>query len=436
MTIAPEKKPAAPPKPKLPGPYYVACQAKRDWFGKDVQETPTVSYVWTADQFGHFGLGFQITFLLVWIAAAVGGAIGTQHPGLAAWLLNPAVAMWFALGNIMVWVVKEVFDYLRERRKATDAKSVFAFNQLEIIWNVITAVFYIALGAIVVGFAGLRPIWGVYAVLGVFLPAMGVALWWLRRKITFQQAGLSYLYRLATFPNEVPRETAEFIVDLSKPYRMNGEEFATSKHLVISGPVESGKSSLAIGIGTEFAFRMGVGRYITLIQLLQAAILHGDAGKTTVFDDGRILWPWENSDLLIVDDVDIASELILKTSGDGAQEQQAARARLTALKERVDPELLEPLKYRRTVWVLGDVHGEELKNWRGMIAFVLGVLPQNVTALELLKKIEDVVEEKKGQPQPTKAEQVAQFTAADVRAKVGNLLGASRPPAQAGPAAK
>jgi hypothetical protein len=63
-----------PPKPALPDLKYVAQQAYRDWFGKDVQETPTVSYVWTADQFGHFGLGFQITYALSWIAAILGGS--------------------------------------------------------------------------------------------------------------------------------------------------------------------------------------------------------------------------------------------------------------------------------------------------------------------------------------------------------------------------
>src|SRR5262245_33982986 len=58
--------------PHLPTIAEVSQQTYRDWFGKDVQETPTVSYVWTADQFGHFGLGFQITFLLGWIAALLG----------------------------------------------------------------------------------------------------------------------------------------------------------------------------------------------------------------------------------------------------------------------------------------------------------------------------------------------------------------------------
>ena len=128
------------PKPKLPGFAYVGQQARRDWFGKDVQETPTVSYVWTADQFGHFGLGFQITYALGWIATWLGHG-------------SPRVLVGLALANITGWVVKEVFDFLRELRKSREAKSVFQFNGKEIWWNVFTALYYIGIGALVAGAA-------------------------------------------------------------------------------------------------------------------------------------------------------------------------------------------------------------------------------------------------------------------------------------------
>src|SRR5947207_7102030 len=98
---------SAPPSdgpPVLPGPGVVVRQLYKDWFGKDVQETPTVSYVWTADQFGHFSLGFTITYLFYWIAEW-------------AW---PADRPWWtplACGglNLLIWVVKEVQDFRRER---------------------------------------------------------------------------------------------------------------------------------------------------------------------------------------------------------------------------------------------------------------------------------------------------------------------------------
>src|SRR5262249_56648949 len=126
------------------------------------------------------------------------------------------VVVGLAAANIAVWVVKEWFDYLRELRKSNEAKSVFKFNGREILWNVFTALFYIAIGAIVAGAAAINPWYGLISLVIITPFALGLAVWWLRRKITFQQAGGPYLYRLATFPNEVDRPTAEFLVEMSK----------------------------------------------------------------------------------------------------------------------------------------------------------------------------------------------------------------------------
>lgn len=231
-----------------------------------------------------------------------------------------------------------------------------------------------------------------------------LAVWWLHRKITFQQAGLPYLYRLATFPNEVDRKTAEFIVAMSKPDPA-GPVPPICKHLIISGPLESGKSSLAVGIGTEFAFRMGIGRYTTLVKLLQSVITKEGGPAHTEFNDGRILWPWETSDLLIIDDVDVISDLIPESMGDGATGRQAANLCLAALKSSIAPELLDGLKHRRTVWVLGDIPDGELARCRAMIADVIGIDPDEIKTLDLTMKVKDAL---RFRPAPSRAVQVKQ----------------------------
>ena len=122
------------PKPKLPGVREVIDQVIRDIFGKDVQDTTTFSYEWTADQFGHFALGFEITYALSWIAALLGFTGGLVYFGLA-------------LAVVLLFVVKEADDFRREWTKARDAKGIFKFNGLEIFFNIFTALFYIAIGA-------------------------------------------------------------------------------------------------------------------------------------------------------------------------------------------------------------------------------------------------------------------------------------------------
>ena len=58
--------PPALPKPKLPGVREVADQVVRDLFGKDVQDTATFSYEWTADQTAR-GKRNPTTAELTWV---------------------------------------------------------------------------------------------------------------------------------------------------------------------------------------------------------------------------------------------------------------------------------------------------------------------------------------------------------------------------------
>jgi len=390
VPVPPATVPPLPPKPKLPGVHAVIDQVIRDLFGKDVQDTATFSYEWVADQFGHFALGFEITLALSWIATLLGYNGGV-------------VGLWIGLAVVLVFVVKEADDFYREWTKARTAKSVFKFNSRELFYNTFTAVFYIALGAIVAGLGLLNPIFGLIAIPVTLIFALVLGYAWLRRKLTFQQAGLPYLYRLANFPSPIDKATAEFIVRLSKP-SPPGEPPAIADHLIIAGPLDSGKSSLAVGIGTEFAIRMGIGRYTTLAKLLQAVLKDSQWDKPE-FDDGRILWPWQTSDLLVVDDVDVLSFDIPGTTMDVETKHRIAQSRLDALKAQIPAVLQTALKYRRTVWVVGEIDDGELTRWRNLIASMISVPTDQVRTLRFHQRLQDL---DPNRPMPAAAEQVDQ----------------------------
>jgi hypothetical protein len=379
------------PKPKLPGPIDVVKQVYADLFGKDVQETATFSYEWVADQMGHFSLGFMITYLLSWIFYPTPPANSLDYFKLAGWVM-------------LVFIVKELRDFVSEWWKSRTAKSVFKFNSIEILYNVATALFYILLGSLVAGFALWNPRYGIVAVAITVPLALILGYFWLRLKITFQQAGLPYLYRLATFPSPIDKKTAQFIVELSKP-APSGEKPTLAHHLIIAGPLDSGKSSLATAIGTEFAFRLGIGCYTTLAKLLQSALRTDGNIHKAAFDDGRILWPWQNSDLLIVDDVDVLSDHIPGTPTDVSKERMIAQTRVDTLKALIPDVLQAALKYRRTVWVVGDIDDGELKHWQAMIADIIGVDPARVWTFKFAMKIEELDPQR---PRPAASEQVAQ----------------------------
>ncbi|RDJ26900.1 hypothetical protein DWF00_01605 [Bosea caraganae] len=362
----------------------VVKQLRYDWFGKDVQQTPTVSYVWTADQFGHFGLGFQITYLVGWLLAWI-------FPAMPSW----KTAVIAAVLNLALWIVKEVLDIVRERKRQGP---LFPLNSRELWWNVATALFYIGAGAIVAGAAGWSGWHAIIALLILLVPAAGLVIWWVRRKMTFQQVGLPFLFRLTNLCSKFRDADAghrETVVALSTPASVS-KSLPGIRHVVVTGAVGSGKTCLACGIGTEYAFRLGIARYTTLTKLFEsvADCLPKAASEKPLPEleeqDGRVLWPWRDVELLIVDDVDAllvepplpafdtkpyVEAAVTKRADDQAALREIVRHQLTI----VGIDSFEP---RRTVWIVSDP--QEAAAWRDTIAQSLGLAGDAAVALPII----------------------------------------------------
>src|SRR5208283_1464100 len=82
-----------------------------------------------------------------------------------------------------------------------------------------------------------------------------------------------------------------------------------------------------------------------------------------------------------------------------------AQSRLDALKAQIPPVLQTALKYRRTVWVVGEIDDGELMRWRNLIANVISVRTEQVRTLRFSKRLQDL---DPNRPMPTAAEQVDQ----------------------------
>jgi hypothetical protein len=363
----------------------VFTQVAHDSFGtKDVQNAITATYVWTTDQTGHVMYGLLPTLLLGWL-----WSLGCDYFAIReAWRIVGCVAI--ALGIFAMWRSKERQD-IRDTRKLAGKR--FHFDTADIEWNVVTAMVYFTIG-IALGLAPLIHPWLLLAAIVLAIwPAWRVAHWWLRRKLAFQQAGLPYLYRLANFtggirPEDVPivesmanlanRRVSLWKV-ITEPDPVIDIRPAHCRHLVISGPLRSGKTSLAVGIGTEFAFRLGIGRYVTASQLMQLEVGPRDPHRTSdehmEYDDGRVLWPLAACDLLIVDDVDGGLP-----NGDPPELPAIQPAQFEkAMTTRDAP--LAALGEKRTVWVLGS--SADTDDWRAVIARLMKVLPEEIGVIKL-----------------------------------------------------
>src|SRR5262249_52175580 len=144
------------------------------------------------------------TFVISWIFVVVERKWPGLVPGVDADVRN--VVTGFCVFG--VWILKEVRDLTLASRAAKRSKSDFKFNSKEIWWNVFTAWIFFAMGSIVAVLSFIDEGWALTAIPPCLIVTALVSYWWLSRKITFQQAALPYLYRLANFPNNIPDEYA------------------------------------------------------------------------------------------------------------------------------------------------------------------------------------------------------------------------------------
>ena len=367
---------------------YVLAQARQDLFGtKDVQDAITVSYVWLADQVGHITLGLVPTAILCWAFQAAWDRCLFGVCTHGAWL-RPAGMAAIAVAVLAYWYSKERTDYGDCWKRKGDQ---FPFNGGDIWWNVYTALVYFACGAIFAAAAFIGPLWLLASIALLIWPALRIVQWWLRRKIAFQQAALPFLFRLANFKSKLTSTALAACTGIANlqdrrvsyysacfgPDSMTPNAPAM-RHILLTGPLGSGKTSLAVGIGTEFAFGLGIGRYLTAAKLVQSLADTKNLPQQMENDDGRQLWPLRLCDLLIVDDLDAG----VSVPSAGALHLIHPEDFLHAMEMSNAP--LNWLGTRRSIWIIGD--SSQAAAWIATIAQVMQVDRADVLQVDLVAR--------------------------------------------------
>jgi len=342
-------------------------QAKADLWAKEVQTGYTVTYAWMANQLGHFALGFIPVYFLIWLALA---------SGLVHWLsdqFGKESLRWFQflipVGWLLWFINKErgdVHEAIADARK----DDVFPMDAGDVRRDAYTAVYFFAAG-IAVACADLAAPWHddhrwywlpIVVFVAQFLIGMFPAYYWLSRKKCFQQADLPYIFRLANFPPKIASPpTSESVPALLEFTSLQGKW----KHLLICGPLQSGKTSLASAIGTEHTFRLGRARYLDFLDFLQFADLDHDP----LASPNQPLWPWQQSNILILDNLD-----------PGFQDDNIL-SRAEIVKQISRMKSLDQLRARRTVWLVGSEGRAEF--WRAELARLLQAKPEEIGLVHL-----------------------------------------------------
>lgn len=361
-------------------------QAKRDLWAKEVQTGYTMTYVWMANQLGHFTLGLFPILLSSWILTLWTGSATANRWGQFA---PPAIAA-------AVIIFKEWRDYATDVRKAKGANGYFRINRGDLFLNAGTAVLYMLLG-VAVGTAAVQAaehgaLWPVAVFAGAMACVFAPAGYWLRQKRCFQMADIPFVYRFAsvgpyfevTWADQVFREREA--ASILKGFVELKED--APRHLIVYGGEGAGKTTLTVAMGTEHAFQRGCVRFVTFFQWLQIAALKSE----TPLQENRDLWSWRETNILLIDDVDAGLEHASLVRAD-----EAIRA-IEEVEKTLPGEVIARLRERRSAWVLGA--SADIAGWRHNLCEILAVAPEQIAVVKVEKKLAPDESTSKSEPGP------------------------------------
>jgi hypothetical protein len=309
-----------------------------DGYGKEVQTAATYSYTWLADQFGHVCIGILANYLATTVIGLATLWFGTHTT------IQNGISIWW--GFIVAVIGAAIWEWSAYNNSVKQAFTAFPLDTKLLRDNAFVATGYMALGALLGLAFHLDVRTAILISLGVVIVAILLAPRWLRQKIVWQKASIPYLFRLADVASKITPGAAETLQDLIK---LGAPPKTEPSQVVIGGPIGSGRTSMAAGIGTEFAFKDNKVRYMSLNSLLEFAAgvkppdFPDDPGPTTIS-----YWPWCQAQVIIIDDVGplIAAE---------EPQRKANLERFRAVLETDLKPIADVLGQCHTVWVVGDL---------------------------------------------------------------------------------
>ena len=313
-------------------------QVWADAYGKEVQSAATYSYMWLADQFGHVCVGIVVDF-----AATAASGVVMVYLGLRP-SFQYDTGIWPGLVITVLGV--SYWEWRAYRSSVKEATGVFPLDKKLLAANAIIAATYMSLGGLL-GFAfHLALIPALVIAAAIVVLAIVLAPRWLRQKIIWQKASIPYLFRLADMAPNIEKPDANLLQGVIK----DGAPPATQPtQIVIGGPIGSGRTSMATGIATEFAFKQHKVRYLSLDSLLEfAAHVSGNVYPNDSGPANISYWPWSEAQVVVIDGIGP----IVSVDEPG---RNANFNRFQAMLQNDLKSVAGVLGRCHTVWILGDL---------------------------------------------------------------------------------
>ncbi|MEJ7694647.1 hypothetical protein [Daejeonella sp.] len=338
-------------------------QLKADLIGKDSYRGVSLTYSWLANQLGHFTLGFIPTLLLY------------------KWLVGHSQinnkAFFAAICISALWTLFELYNFLGpllfSRRSRSNLiyipgpEYVFKPQWFNIAFDTFTDVCFFSLGAFVsanVIEPGSIPNWPIYLLL--FTLAYPIYYWY-STKLMLQEARYPFQFRLSQWDFKIE----ELDKDTVKAFQASG---SGTKHLLIFGGRKSGKTEMAVGIGTETSIKNARVSYTTGMKLFNLFAI--DSKKLISENDS--IWTWRSASLLIIDDIN---------PGPPYREEIVSPDRFRHILDQGNsPSVInrDAITKKSVIWVMGHPDPDQafLKSWKEMI-IGLGVKEHEISTVNL-----------------------------------------------------
>jgi len=315
------------------------------WFGSDVYERYTAIYTWQSNQMAHTTMGFAFASLVILDARLLG------------W------SPWWGLAFILLPIAKDVTDLLADLSKP---RNWFPPPVGEMIVDALADDSYwfggtAAATAVAVqldpGISnGAKA--GLWIGVIVFIPA--TILWTGRRfgreKRRLDGAALPYYARLPNVGSPMSGDTPSTIAKFLYP---DGVGATGTQHLVIAGYPDSGKSELAIAIGSELVVAGEAVRYETALKFYDF-VEAGKPARPLAKNEPIFV---QDASVLIVDDAEAPPAAAGGAGGGGVMKAMPTPGFVAAITAGRVPAI-------RWVWVLDDP--ATAGTWRGFLAAAFG----------------------------------------------------------------
>lgn len=308
-----------------------------DFFGSDVFVGYQGTYVWQANQLGHIAIGFIFASVFSWIF---------DEFQFCEFLFCVVCSAF-----VVLYAFKEFIDLRIAKKQAKGGP--FELNKGELLCDMAADTWFVASGVSMAAAAHFVYWWGLVAFCVAFLAFFALRATFVPARKSLDRAGLPYMFRLCNFP-----ETGAISCDDVKRIRafVAGKSFGghpSSPAILVRGDRGTGKTTLAVGIGTEVALHKKKGsylryRYLTAFSLFERDGKLDTSGTPLVERRIRRLlgtgdpWSLECAEVLIIDDVDSKNGIL-----GGLKSAQILD------KLRAQADICKLLRCKRTVWVVG-----------------------------------------------------------------------------------